>query len=292
MVRTLARWLALVAAALAAPGAPAQDPPATPVPAPAAAPADPSRGVEVGNAAPDPADALRAEALTLFGRADDDRTAAWVASGGGPDSRRIVSCPNLFGRIEVWTFLSHRLLGPNARLIFFPEPGTGVGRYWTLLDGETALLAAKSEATMPISELADGAFGCADAALVRDAVRSIRARQGDTAGGLRERAALAAPISGPSEPVPAAGPAPLVLGGKRLSGKEKKLALEALPERYQFFLRDVEPILTDVEETTFLRLGSDYQRDKFIEEFWKRRSVDSDGQRVRSRTSTNSASGS
>lgn len=280
MVRTLARWLALVAAALAAPGAPAQDPSATPVPAPAAAPADPSRGVEVGNAAPDPANALRGEALTLFGRADDDRTAAWVASGGGPDSRRIVSCPNLFGRIEVWTFLSHRLLGPNARLIFFPEPGTGVGRYWTLLDGEAALLAAKSEATMPISELADGAFGCADAALVRDAVRSIRARQGDTAGGLRERAALAAPISGPSEPVPAAGPAPLVLGGKRLSGKEKKQALEALPERYQFFLRDVEPILTDVEESTFLRLGSDYQRDKFIEEFWKRRSVDSDGQRV------------
>ena len=40
---------------------------------------------------------------------------------------------------------------------------------------DAALLkAAKSEAGGPIGELADGAFGCADAALVRDAVRSIR----------------------------------------------------------------------------------------------------------------------
>lgn len=77
MVRTFARWLTLVAAALAATGAPAQAPPATP------APAD-LPGVDVTNAAPDPANALRAEALTLFGRADDDRTAAWVASGEGP----------------------------------------------------------------------------------------------------------------------------------------------------------------------------------------------------------------
>lgn len=279
MVRTSVRSLALVAAALAAPGAPAQAPPAAPTPA-AAAPADPSRGVDVSDAKPDPADALRTEALTLFGRADDDRAAVWVASGGGPDARRIVSCPNLFARIEVWTYLSHRVLGANARMLFFPEPGTGVGRYWTVIDGESVLKAARSEADKPVGELVENAFGCADTALVRDAFRTVSARQSDTAGGLRERAALAAPLSGPTASAPAGAPAPLVLSARKLSGKERKQALEALPERYQQFLRDVEPILTEVEEATFLRLGSDYQRDKFVEEFWKRRSVDSDGQRV------------
>jgi VWFA-related protein len=75
-------------------------------------------------------------------------------------------------------------------------------------------------------------------------------------------------------------PRRLVLSAKKLSGRERKQALEALPERYRQFLSDVEPILTGVEESTFLRLASDYQRDRFIEDFWKRRSLDSDGQRV------------
>ena len=278
-------WLALVAAALIAPAAPAQapsvpgppPPSSTPVPA---APAEAARGVEVSGEAPDASRALRAEALTLFGRADDDRAAAWVASGTGPDARRIVSCPNLFSRVEVWTYLSHRLLGEKARMIFFPEPGTGVYRYWTVIDGETVLKAARSDADKPLAELSENAFGCADSSLVRDALRSIGARQGDTAGGLRERAALAVPLSGPTVAAPSGPAVPLGLSGKKLSGRERKQALENLPERYQQFLKDVEPILTDVEEATFLRLGSDYQRDRFVEDFWKRRSVDSDGQRV------------
>ena len=110
MFRTPARWLALVGT-LATAGAAAQAPPA---PTPAAT-ADPSKGVDVTGQAPDALNALRAEAMTLFGRLDDDRAAAWVASGGGPDARRLVSCPNLFARIEVWTYLSHRLLGPGDR---------------------------------------------------------------------------------------------------------------------------------------------------------------------------------
>ncbi|MFN7990423.1 MAG: VWA domain-containing protein [Thermoanaerobaculia bacterium] len=292
--------LALVAAALAATGAPAQGPPpadrpapapvATPAPAPAvtpapaptriAAPADPSKGVDVTAAAPDPVLALRTEAMTLFGRLDDDRAAVWVASGGGPDARRIVSCPNLFARIEVWTYLSHRLLGQNARMLFYPEPGTGIGRYWTVIDGESVLLAPKTQADKPLDALSESAFGCGDTGLVQAAYRSITSRQGDTAGGLRERAALAAPLTGPTASAPSGAAAPLVLSGKKLSGKEKKQALERLPDRYRQFLADVEPILTEVEEATFLRLASDYQRDKFIEDFWKRRSVDTEGQRV------------
>ncbi len=286
-VRSNARWLALaalVAAGSAAQTPPAGGPPPTPAPVPAperpAPPADPSKGVDVTDEAPDAARALRAEAMTLFGRLDDDRAAVWVASGGGPDARRIVSCPNLFARIEVWTYLSHRLLGSNARMIFFPEPGTGIGRYWTVLEGESALLAPKSQADKPLDALAEGAFGCADTGLVQAAYRSIGKRQGDTTGGLRERAALAVPLSGPTASAPAGAPAPLVLGAKRMSARERKQALDALPDRYRQFLADVEPILTELEEATFLRLASDYQRDRFVEDFWKRRSVDEDGQRV------------
>ena len=283
MARSNARWLALAASALLGAGAAAAassrgDRPA-PGPTPAAAPADPSRGVDVTNAAPDPVQALRAEAATLFGRLDDDRAAVWVASGGGPDARRVVSCPNLFARIEVWTYLSHRLLGPNTRMLFFPEPGTGISRYWTVIDGASVLMAEKTQADRPLDQLDENAFGCADTGLVQAAYRAITARQGDTAGGLRERAALSVVPGAPSEAAPSAGAAPLVLT-KKLSGKERKAALEALPERYRQFLADVEPIITDVEEATLLRLASDYQRDRFVEEFWKRRSVDEDGQRV------------
>jgi GWxTD domain-containing protein len=272
MVRIPARWLALVTSALLASGASAEAPPVTP--------ADASKGVDVTGQSPDPAQALRTEAMTLFGRLDDDRSSVWVSSGRGPDARRIVSCPNLFARIEVWTYLSHRLLGTNVRMLFFPEPGTGVARYWTVIDGDSVLLAPKSQADKPLDTLAENAFGCADTGLVQAAYRAISSRQGDTAGGLRERAALAVPLSGPTASSPAEAAAPLLLSAKKLSGKERKKALEAMPDRYRQFLSDVEPILADVEEATFLRLASDYQRDRFIEDFWKRRSVDSDGQRV------------
>ncbi|MRR13741.1 GWxTD domain-containing protein, partial [bacterium] len=114
----------------------------------------------------------------------------------------------------------------------------------------------------------------------RAAPRALPPRQGDPAGGLRARAAPAVPLPGPTASGPAGAPAPLVLSAKKLSGKERKQAIEALPDRYRQFLSDVEPILAEVEEATFLRLASDYQRDRFIEDFWKRRSVDSDGQRV------------
>jgi VWFA-related protein len=292
MLRTHARWLAAVAAALLAAGfasaqAPGQDarpaPAATPPPsakAASAAPADPSKGLDVTAEVPDPHQALRAEALTLFARLDDDRAAVWVASGGSPDARQIVSCPNLFSRLEVWTYLSHRLLGSNTRMLFFPEPGTGVFRYWTIIDGESVLLAPSSQADKRLDALAEGAFGCSDTGLVQAAYRAVSTRQADTAGGLRERAAFAVSLSGPTVSAPSAAPAPLVLSAKRLSGKERKRALDALPDRYRQFLANVEPIITDVEEATFLRLASDYQRDKFIEDFWKRRSLDSDGQRI------------
>ncbi|MEL7058943.1 MAG: VWA domain-containing protein [Acidobacteriota bacterium] len=45
----------------------------------------------------------------------------------------------------------------------------------------------------------------------------------------------------------------------------------ALPEAYQQWLRNVDFILSDEERQLFLELAEDYQRDAFIERFWKAR---------------------
>ncbi|MGE5347566.1 MAG: VWA domain-containing protein, partial [Acidithiobacillales bacterium] len=85
-------------------------------------------------------------------------------------------------------------------------------------------------------------------------------------------------------PAPVATPPPVLVSNKPLTGKERKRLEEALPEKYKAFLEEVDPIITDLERDTLLRLTSDYQRDRFIEEFWKRRSVGPDGLRVEFRS--------
>jgi hypothetical protein len=44
-----------------------------------------------------------AEALSLFGTADDDRTLVYIASGP-PAERTRVECPALFRAAEVWSY--------------------------------------------------------------------------------------------------------------------------------------------------------------------------------------------
>ncbi|MCG8459103.1 MAG: VWA domain-containing protein [Holophagales bacterium] len=67
--------------------------------------------------------------------------------------------------------------------------------------------------------------------------------------------------------VPAA-PASAKDGGKK-GHKAQQAAIEALPERFRQWLRDVEPIISEEELELFLSLDKDYQRDAFIERFWK-----------------------
>lgn len=67
------------------------------------------------------------------------------------------------------------------------------------------------------------------------------------------------------------------LGERKLSRRERRDRIKALDERYQQFLRDVEPILLPAEENAFLLLESDAQRDHFIDEFWRRRDADRTG---------------
>jgi len=63
-------------------------------------------------------------------------------------------------------------------------------------------------------------------------------------------------------------------GVRKLTRREKKEALKNLAERYQQFLKDVEPIIQPTEVDTFLILESDAQRDRFIDEFWNHRDPD------------------
>jgi Ca-activated chloride channel family protein len=60
-------------------------------------------------------------------------------------------------------------------------------------------------------------------------------------------------------------------GARKLSRRERKERKAKLPERYQQFIIDTEPIMQETELDTFLMLESDPQRDLYIEDFWRRR---------------------
>jgi Ca-activated chloride channel family protein len=53
------------------------------------------------------------------------------------------------------------------------------------------------------------------------------------------------------------------------SGAKKDKRVEALPERYQQWLATVELLLSEPEREAFLSIEQDYQRDAFIERFWR-----------------------
>ena len=76
---------------------------------------------------------------------------------------------------------------------------------------------------------------------------------------------------------PASAPAP---ARRKLTKKEARALTDALPQKYRDFLNLVELIVTDDEREVFLQISENYQRDKFIEAFWKRRSIDQQGIRT------------
>lgn len=86
-----------------------------------------------------------------------------------------------------------------------------------------------------------------------------------------------AKVSSGTDVAPASLPAPTV---RKLSKKEMKALTEALPQKYRDFLTLTELIITEDEKEVFLQIKEDYQRDKFIDNFWKRRSLDSIGMRT------------
>src|SRR5450756_1205286 len=170
--RSFLRIVAFLAAARAGADTPAVSPSPSPVPA---LPTPPPL-VAVNPPAPAPQAARGPEALRLFGRLDDDRSAVYIASGP-PDARVTVRCGDSLRTLEIWTYLEHPTLGKNARILFYPESPTGSYRYWTVLEGEPVLLAPSAKGTLAALEADPGA--CAEALLVASAVKDISRRQGD-----------------------------------------------------------------------------------------------------------------
>ena len=74
-----------------------------------------------------------------------------------------------------------------------------------------------------------------------------------------------------------ATPAPV---RKKLSNKEIKELTAKLDPRHRQFLELVDLIITEDEKQVFLQIQDNYQKDHFIETFWKRRSIDSQGLRT------------
>ena len=67
---------------------------------------------------------------------------------------------------------------------------------------------------------------------------------------------------------------------RKLSPKEVKDLTAQLEAKYKQWIQLVDMIITDDERQVFLQIGDNYQKDKFIEAFWKRRSIDSQGLRT------------
>jgi Ca-activated chloride channel family protein len=67
---------------------------------------------------------------------------------------------------------------------------------------------------------------------------------------------------------------------RKLSKKEVKDLAAQLPPKYREFLELVDLIITDQEKEVFLQIADVYQKDRFIESFWRRRSIDSQGLRT------------
>ena len=128
--------------------------------------------VAVNPPAPAPQAARGPEAIRLFGRLDDDRSAVFIASGA-PDARATVRCPDAFRTLEIWTYLEHPTLGKNARIVFYPESPTGAYRYWTVLEGETVLLSPAANGGVAGVESAPGVKDPAKVKAFLDAVRSV-----------------------------------------------------------------------------------------------------------------------
>jgi Ca-activated chloride channel family protein len=58
-----------------------------------------------------------------------------------------------------------------------------------------------------------------------------------------------------------------------------KTRVQDLPERYQRWLEEVDPLISKEEKRSFLELEEDYQRDGFIESFWKARDANPETER-------------
>ncbi|MGH9399063.1 MAG: GWxTD domain-containing protein, partial [Thermoanaerobaculia bacterium] len=165
-----------------------------------------------------------------------------------------------------------------------------------------------------VAKAADPCHGssCSEACDIYRVWTQIKARQGSALGGLTEGARIYAPaqiplegiegvrdmsptvvdpkartlgVTGPSGTAPAgtATAATAATPGvvkHKLTAKQMRALTEKLQKKYKDFLELVDLIIAEDERQVFLQISENYQKDSFIDAFWKRRSIDSSGLRT------------
>jgi len=106
----------------------------------------------------------------------------------------------------------------------------------------------------------------------------------DSAGAAKPGAAPGTPAAPTTSAAPAAGGKPATTGPaplhRKLSPKEVRELTSKLDQKYRDFVELVDLIITPEEREVFLQIADSYQKDKFIDAFWRRRSIDSQGLRT------------
>ena len=235
-----------------------------------------------------------------------------VLALGEPANVVSIDCPNTYRPIEVWTMAPSSTGNVPSRMIFYRDFVSGPLKLWSPILGSGALLSAAASLSAPADPTASRGdlarvyalrcssqspdVPCANECEVLWPAIIDMENQGDLGASLAlEKLAVFPPppegdwnrwrsrfVGGTPAAAPAAGPKaePPAPAARKLSGADRKELEAKLPERYREWLNDVGLIITERERDVFLQVVDNVERDKFIEEFWRRRSLDKDGVRT------------
>ncbi len=178
-----------------------------------------------------------------------------LAASCNPQTAKICTCPSACDVFRIWNEISSRqgsIAGGGMEIGRLLEPER------VPLEGLDSIKQRSANATDPNAKKigVEGPSGTTTA---------------DATAATKAGAAPAAPAGAGSTPAPAR---------RKLSKKEIQELTEQLPPKYRDFMELVDLIMTDEERQVFLQIGADYEKDKFIEGFWARRSFNSQGLRT------------
>ncbi len=225
----------------------------------------------------------------------------------------------LFRGLEIWTYSGGGGLGTFAssgkKYFFYRRTAQEPRRMWTVgtPDSDVFVPGACYTSFQSLSQSCTRnakPCACMSACDIYKVWEQINSRQGSRAGAEMERAELQKPETVPLEglesiknrsanstdpnakklevqgPASTASAAATVAGNapapvhRKLSKKEIKELTDHLAPKYHDFLELVDLIVTDQEREVFLEIADNYQKDQFIEAFWKRRSLNNQGLRT------------
>ncbi len=219
-------------------------------------------------------------------KSDQGRT---VLTFGVPAQVLPIECPGEFRPIQIWVLAAAPGQPEPPRLVYYRDFEGGPWKLWTPVIGEDALRVAgpKADCRPEVRESLQAALRALrapGASGILDEVGQLTAfRQPPENDWNQWKTRLAGngapPGPSPIGVSPAAAEAP-VSPARKLTRSDRLQLAKALPEKYREWLSDVEMIMTDTERDVFLQVKDNIERDKFIEEFWRRRSIDKDGVRT------------